>query len=97
MRTSQPSTLTKYPIGMREPRAFGVEDRPRAPPAPQRCTCPVVPRRPATMPTKCKSSPVKCNAEITRSADHEGKPHPPTGRLDQIGNACFEAYARGDE
>ena len=31
MHTSQPTTLTKYPIGMREPRAFGVEDRPPCP------------------------------------------------------------------
>jgi hypothetical protein len=43
MYTSQPTTFAKYPIGMREPRAFGVEDRPRAHPAALKCVCSVVP------------------------------------------------------
>ena len=98
MHTSQPTTLTKYPIGMREPRAFGVEDRPPCP------SCGAEMHLSRRSPKAGDHtyevqifSCMKCNAEITRSADREGKPHPPTGRLDQIGNACFEAYARGDE
>jgi hypothetical protein len=77
MHTSQPTTLTKYPIGMREPRAFGVEDRPPCP----SCAAEMhLSRRSPKAGDHAYEvqifSCMKCNAEITRSADHEGNPHP---------------------
>ena len=82
MHTSQPTTLTKYPIGMREPRAFGVEDRPPCP----SCGAEMhLSRRSPKAGDHTYEVQIfacmKCNAEITRSADREGKPHPPQAVL----------------
>ena len=76
MYTSQPTVRGRRPIGMPEPRPFGVEDRPL-------CLS-----RAAEMHLFRRSpepghhayevqifSCMECDAEITRSADRMGKPH----------------------
>jgi hypothetical protein len=77
MYTSQPTTFARYPIGMREPRAFGVEDRPPCP----SCGAEMYLFRRSPEPGHHAYevqifSCMKCDAEITRSADRMGKPHP---------------------
>ena len=76
MYTSQPTTFARYPIGMREPRAFGVEDRPPCP----SCGAEMYLFRRSPEPGHHAYevqifSCMKCDAEITRSADRMGKPH----------------------
>jgi hypothetical protein len=76
MYTSQPTTFARYPIGMREPRAFGVEDRPPCP----SCGAEMYLFRRSPEPGHHAYevqifSCMKCDAEITRSADRTGKPH----------------------
>jgi hypothetical protein len=58
MYTSQPTTFARYPIGMREPRAFGVEDRPPCPSCGAEMYLFRRSPEPATTLTRCKSSPV---------------------------------------
>ena len=76
MYTSQPTTFARYPIGLREPRAFGVEDRPPCP----SCGAEMYLLRRSPEPGHHAYevqifSCMKCDAEITRSADRMGKPH----------------------
>jgi hypothetical protein len=72
-----PTVDGKRPIGMRESRAFGVEDRPPCPSCGaemhlfRRSPEPVYHGYEVQM-----FSCMKCDAEITRSADRRGKPHP---------------------
>jgi hypothetical protein len=74
----QPTVRGKRPIGMREPRAFGVEDRPPCPSCGaqmhlfRRSPEPIYHGYEVQM-----FSCMKCDAEITRSADRKGKPHSP--------------------
>jgi hypothetical protein len=70
------TTLAKYPIGKREPRAFGVEDRPPCP----SCGAEMHLFRRSPAPGHHAYevqifSCMKCDAEMTRSADRKGKPH----------------------
>ena len=78
MPEPQPTVHGKRPIGMRELRAFGVEDRPPCP----SCGAEMHLFRRSPEPVYhgyevqmfcC----LKCDAEITRSADRKGKPHSP--------------------
>jgi hypothetical protein len=74
---SQSTTLAKYPIGKREPRAFGVEDRPPC----SSCGAEMHLFRRSPEPAHHAYevqifSCMKCDAEMTRSADRKGKPHP---------------------
>ena len=73
---SQLTVNGKRPIGMREPRAFGVEDRPPCP----SCGAEMHLFRRSPEPGHHAYevqifSCMKCDAEITRSADRMGKPH----------------------
>jgi hypothetical protein len=73
---SQFTTLAKYPIGKREPRAFGVGDRPPCP----SCGAEMHLFRRSPEPGHHAYevqifSCMKCDAEMTRSADRKGKPH----------------------
>jgi hypothetical protein len=76
MPESQLTVNGKRPIGMREPRAFGVEDRPPCPLCGtemhlfRRSPEPVYHGYEVQM-----FSCMKCDAEITRSADRMGRPH----------------------
>jgi hypothetical protein len=77
MFTSQPTVQGRRPIGMREPRAFGVEDRLPCP----SCGAEMHLFRRSPEPGHHSYevqifSCMKCDAEITRSADLKGKPHP---------------------
>ena len=73
----------KRPIGLREARAFGVEDRPPCPSCGaemhlfRRSPEPVYHGYEVQM-----FSCMKCDAEITRSADRKGKPHSPAVLID---------------
>jgi hypothetical protein len=74
--TSRSTTLAK-PIGMREQRASGVEDRPPWP----SCGADMHLFRRSPEPGHDAYevqifSYMKCDAEMTRSADRKGKPHP---------------------
>jgi hypothetical protein len=85
MYTSQPTVRGRRPIGMPEPRLFGVEDRPSCP----SCTAEMHLFRRSPEPGHNSYevqifSCMKCDAEITRSVDRKGKPH--TGRLGA--NSC---------
>jgi hypothetical protein len=76
MFTSQPTVQGRRPIGMREPRAFGVEDRLPCP----SCGAEMHLFRRSPEPGHHSYevqifSCMKCDAEITRSADRMGKPH----------------------
>jgi hypothetical protein len=76
MFTSQPIVHGKRPTGTLEPRAFGVEDRPLCP----SCGAEMHLFRRSPEPGYHGYevqifSCMKCDAEITRSADREGKPH----------------------
>jgi hypothetical protein len=76
MYTSQPTVQGRRPIGMREPRAFGVEDRPSCP----SCGAEMHLFRRSPQPGHHAYevqifSCMKCDAEITRSADRMGKLH----------------------
>jgi hypothetical protein len=76
MPESQLTVHGKRPIGMREPRAFGVEDRPPCP----SCGAEMYLFRRSPEPGHHAYevqifSCMKCDAEITRSADRMGKPH----------------------
>jgi hypothetical protein len=67
----------KRPTGMLEPRAFGVEDRPPCP----SCGAEMHLFRRSPEPGHHAYevqifSCMKCDAEITRSADRTGRPHP---------------------
>jgi hypothetical protein len=78
VRGSQPTVNGKRPIGMLEARAFGVEDRPPCP----LCSAEMHLFRRSPEPVHHDYevqvfSCMKCGAEITRSADRKGKPHPP--------------------
>jgi hypothetical protein len=72
----QPTIRGSRPIGMREPRPFGVEDRPPCPSCGaemhlfRRSPEPVYHGYEVQM-----FSCMKCDAEITRSADRMGRPH----------------------
>jgi hypothetical protein len=77
MYTSQPTVRGRRPIGMPEPRLFGVEDRPLCP----SCTAEMHLFRRSPEPGHNSYevqifSCMKCDAEITRSVDRKGKPHP---------------------
>jgi hypothetical protein len=77
MYTSQPTVRGRRPIGMPEPRLFGVEDRPSCP----SCTAEMHLFRRSPEPGHNSYevqifSCMKCDAEITRSVDRKGKPHP---------------------
>jgi hypothetical protein len=77
MPESQLTVNRKRPIGMREPRAFGVEDRPPCPLG--RTEMHLFRRSPEPVYHGYEVqmfSCMKCDAEITRSADRRGKPHP---------------------
>jgi hypothetical protein len=79
MPESQPTVHGKRPTGMLEPRAFGVEDRPPCP----SCGAQMHLFRRSPEPVHHGYevqvfSCMKCDAEITRSADRKGKPRPPT-------------------
>jgi hypothetical protein len=72
---THPTAHGKRPVGWREPRPFGVEDRPP-------CSCGAEMRlfRRSPEPGRHRYevqefSCMKCDAEMTRSADREGKPH----------------------
>jgi hypothetical protein len=83
MPESQPTVYGKRPLGMREPRAFGVEDRPPCP----FCGADTHLFRRSPEPVYHGYevqifSCMKCDAEITRSADRKGKPHPPAVLID---------------
>jgi hypothetical protein len=76
MVTSQPTVQGGRPIGVRERRAFGVEDRPPCP----SCGAEMHLFRRSPEPGDHGYevqifSCIKCDAEITRSADRKGKPH----------------------
>jgi hypothetical protein len=77
MYTSHPTVQGRCPIGMPEPRPFGVEDRPPCP----SCAAEMHLFRRSPEPG-CNAyevqifSCMKCDAEITRSVDRKGKPHP---------------------
>jgi hypothetical protein len=76
MPESQPTVHGKRPTGMLEPRAFGVEDRPPCP----SCGAEMYLFRRSPEPVHHGYevqvfSCMKCDAEITRSADRMGKPH----------------------
>ena len=77
MPESQPTVHGKRPTGMLAPRAFGVEDRLPCPSCGaemrlfRRSPEPVFRGYEVQM-----FSCMKCDAEITRSADRRGKPHP---------------------
>jgi predicted RNA-binding Zn-ribbon protein involved in translation (DUF1610 family) len=78
VRGSQPTVNGKRPIGMLEARAFGVEDRPPCP----LCGAEMHLFRRSPEPVHHDYevqvfSCMECGAEITRSADRKGKPHPP--------------------
>jgi hypothetical protein len=83
MPESQLTVRGKRPIGMGGPRAFGVEDRPPCPSCGaemhlfRRSPEPVYHGYEVQM-----FSCLKCDAEITRSADRKGKPHPPAVLID---------------
>jgi hypothetical protein len=72
----QPTVQGRRPIGMPEPRPFGVEDRPPCPSCGaemhlfRRSPEPVYHGYEVQM-----FSCMKCDAEITRSADRMGRPH----------------------
>jgi hypothetical protein len=72
----QPTVHGKRPTGMLAPRAFGVEDRPPCP----SCGAEMHLFRRSPEPVYHgygqMFSCMKCDAEITRSADRLGKPHP---------------------
>jgi hypothetical protein len=83
MPESQPTVHGKRPTGMLAPRAFGVEDRPPCP------SCGAKMRLFRRSPEPVYHgyevqmfSCMKCDAEITRSADRKGKPHPPAVLID---------------
>jgi hypothetical protein len=74
MPESQPTVRGKRPTGMLEPRAFGVEDRPPCP----SCGAQMHLFRRSPEPVHHGYevqvfSCMKCDAEITRSADRKGK------------------------
>jgi hypothetical protein len=97
VHTSQPATLTKYPIGMREPRAFGVEDRPPCP----SCAAEMhLSRRSPKVGDHAYEvqifSCMKCSTEISRSADREGKPHPLQAVLIEL-ETLVSKHIRGGE
>jgi hypothetical protein len=82
----QPTVHGKRPTGMLAPRAFGVEDRPPCP----SCGAEMHLFRRSPEPVyhgyeMQMFSCMKCDAEITRSADRRGKAAP-TGRLDRTGD-----------
>ena len=79
MFTSQPTVRGRSPIGMPEPRPFGVEDRPLC----LSCAAEMHLFRRSPEPGHHAYevqifSCIKCDAEITRSVDRKGKPHPQT-------------------
>jgi hypothetical protein len=94
MPESQPTVYGKRPIGMREPRAFGVEDRPPCPSCGagmylfRRSPEPVYHGYEVQM-----FSCMKCDTEITRSADRKG--NPPTVLID-LEESPRRHYARGE-
>ena len=72
----QPSVQGRRPIGTREPRPFGVEDRPPCP----SCGAEMHLFRRSPEPGLHAYevqifSCMRCDAEITRSADRMGRPH----------------------
>ena len=72
----QPSVQGRRPIGTREPRPFGVEDRPPCP----SCGAEMHLFRRSPEPGHHAYevqifSCMRCDAEITRSADRTGRPH----------------------
>ena len=72
----QPTVQGRRPIGAREPRPFGVEDRPPCP----SCGAEMHLFRRSPEPGHHAYevqifSCMECDAEITRSADRMGKPH----------------------
>src|SRR5271166_3534694 len=77
MYTSYPIVQAGRPVGMPEPRVFGVEDRPPCP----SCAAEMHLFRRSPQPG-CNAYEVQifscmnCDAEITRSVDRKGKPHP---------------------
>ena len=79
MYTSQPTVQGRRPFGMPEPSQFGVEDRPPCP----SCAAEMHLFRRSPEPGHHayevqNFSCMKCDAEITRSVDRKGKPHPQT-------------------
>jgi hypothetical protein len=96
MYTSHPTTLAKYPIYIRTPRAFGVEDRPPCP----SCTAEMYLCRRSPEPGRHTYevqifSCAKCDAEITRSVDGKGNPHPESVLIEL--ERPVSMYLRGGE
>ena len=83
MPESQLTVNGERPIGMRDPRAFGVGDRPSCP----SCGAEMHLFRRSPEPVHHGYevqvfSCMKCDAEVTRSADRKGKPHLPAVLID---------------
>jgi hypothetical protein len=77
MYTSHSTAQGRRPIGMPQPRPFGVEDRPACP----SCAVEMHLFRRSPEPEYYAYevqifSCMNCDAEITRSVDRKGKPHP---------------------